>query len=73
MATARELAEIHGENEARAQLAGLLHDNAKSLSVETMREIVRAAGLNVSEGEQASERRCCMRRWERIWRGRGLA
>ena len=54
MATARELAEIHGENEARAQLAGLLHDNAKSLSVETMREIVRAAGLNVSEGEQAS-------------------
>lgn len=54
MATARELAEIHGESEMRAQLAGLLHDNAKSLNLETMRAIARAAGLKLSEGEQAS-------------------
>ena len=39
MATARELAEIHGESEILAQRAGLLHDNAKSLSLERMLEL----------------------------------
>ena len=36
------------------KLADCLHDNAKSLSVETMRSMCARPGLNVSEGEQAS-------------------
>lgn len=54
MATARELAEIFGEDEARAQLAGLLHDNAKSLSLDGMRAIAESAGLNLCAEECAT-------------------
>ena len=54
MATARELAEIHGENEDKAQRAGLLHDNAKALSLEQMRRIAGESGLEIGAGESAS-------------------
>ena len=54
MATARELAEIHGESEILAQRAGLLHDNAKSLSLERMLELADEGGLELSGDERAS-------------------
>lgn len=54
MAAARELAEIHGENEDKAQRAGLMHDNAKALSLEQMRRIAGDAGLEIGADESAS-------------------
>ena len=54
MATARELAEIHGESEILAQRAGLLHDHAKSLSLERMLELADEGGLELSGDERAS-------------------
>ncbi|MGN1070817.1 MAG: bis(5'-nucleosyl)-tetraphosphatase (symmetrical) YqeK [Candidatus Fimadaptatus sp.] len=54
MATARELAEIHGESEILAQRAGLLHDNAKSLGLERMLELADEGGLELSGDERAS-------------------
>ena len=51
VATAQELAEIHGEDESRAQLAGLLHDNAKALDVTELRRIAEEAALDLDEGE----------------------
>ena len=56
MKTAREMAALYGADEYEAQRAGLLHDNAKALSLERMREIANNAGLKISadESETAS-------------------
>ena len=37
-----KLAKIYGEDEERAALAALLHDSAKEISKDEMREILRA-------------------------------
>lgn len=52
--TADELAALHGQDRERARLAALLHDNAKALPPERMREIAAEAALVLGEGEDAS-------------------
>jgi predicted HD superfamily hydrolase involved in NAD metabolism len=49
------LAQVHApELEDQAELAGLLHDNAKRLPVEDQLAIARERGLQVSSAEEAS-------------------
>lgn len=54
MQTAQEMAKIFGADEYEAQRAGLMHDNAKALSLERMREIANDAGLQISADESES-------------------
>ncbi|MGI5891564.1 MAG: bis(5'-nucleosyl)-tetraphosphatase (symmetrical) YqeK [Bacillota bacterium] len=51
-ATAKELAEFWGENAQKAELAGLLHDVARGLSVEDYYKIAQEAGIEVTEAEK---------------------
>lgn len=51
MDTARELADIYGADRKQAELAGLLHDNAKALTLEAMQDIVKRAGLDIDAAE----------------------
>lgn len=51
-ATARELAEFWGENTQKAELAGLLHDVARGLSVEDYYKIAQEAGIEVTEADK---------------------
>lgn len=50
--TARELAVRFEEDEGKAALAGLIHDNAKCLSIEEMLKIIDENNLPVSEIEK---------------------
>ena len=54
--TAKELAQNFGENQEKAELAGLLHDCAKEYSYEKMLKIVRENNLDVSEDEIAARK-----------------
>ena len=47
-----KLAKIYGENEERAALAALLHDSAKEISKDEMREILRAYPQYAEGGEE---------------------
>ena len=50
--TAVKLAKIYGEDEERAALAALLHDSAKEISKDEMREILRAYPQYAEGGEE---------------------
>ena len=52
--TALELASIHGVDREKARLAALLHDCAKHMSVQEMKELVRGAGIDTAPGEEES-------------------
>ena len=47
-----KLAKIYGEDEERAALAALLHDSAKEISKDEMREILRAYPQYAEGGEE---------------------
>ena len=46
---ARQLARLHGEDEEKAALAGLLHDCAKGMDLKTMQAYVKSLGLKVDK------------------------
>ena len=47
-----KLAKIYGEDEERAALAALLHDSAKEISKDEMRELMRAYPQYAEGGEE---------------------
>ena len=53
-----KLAKIYGEDEERAALAALLHDSAKEISKDEMREILRAYTRNTRRAAKHAPRRC---------------
>lgn len=52
-----KLAKIYGEDEERAALAALLHDSAKEISKDDMREILRAYP-QYAEAAKSARPRC---------------
>ena len=46
---ARRLARLHGEDEEKAALAGLLHDCAKGVDLKRMQEYVKSLGMKVDK------------------------
>jgi len=52
--TARHLAVLHGEDEERAAIAGLLHDCAKGMDLSAMQAYTREYGINVDGSILAS-------------------
>ena len=49
--TAKKLAKDYGVDEAKAELAGLLHDCAKEIPYETMKNIIEVEKLDIAEDE----------------------
>nr|WP_312289398.1 bis(5'-nucleosyl)-tetraphosphatase (symmetrical) YqeK [Clostridium chromiireducens] len=50
--TAKKLAKLNGISEEKAEIAGLAHDVAKNLKVDTMKEIMEKNNIILSEVEQ---------------------
>ena len=50
--TAKELAEINGISEEKAEIAALAHDVAKNLSKEKMKEMMKENNITISELEE---------------------
>ena len=49
--TAKKLAKKYGADTNKAELAGLLHDCAKEIPYEEMKEIIKNENLDIDEGE----------------------
>ena len=54
--TAKKLAKEYGVDEARAELAGLLHDCAKELPYEEMKKIIAEENLDIDEDEISAKK-----------------
>ncbi|MFW2489994.1 bis(5'-nucleosyl)-tetraphosphatase (symmetrical) YqeK [Clostridium chromiireducens] len=50
--TAKKLAKLNGISEEKAEIAGLSHDVAKNLKIDTMKEIMEKNNIILSEVEQ---------------------
>jgi len=50
--TAKKLAKLNGISEEKAEIAGLAHDVAKNLKIDTMKEIMEKSNIILSKVEQ---------------------
>ncbi|MBN7572944.1 phosphohydrolase [Clostridium sp. 2-1] len=50
--TAKRLAKLNGVSEKKAEIAGLVHDVAKNLSIDKMREMIKENNVIISEIEE---------------------